>query len=223
MVEAGGRVVRYKHTLYDWLKVNKVELAVDRRAAPPGLADRGRPPGPGQPDGAPARPRRAPGGPRIARRQGPGRLPLPARASAGAWSSPTTSTRPTSWSASGPARPTPPPADDEPERPARPVAARPESAPAASPAELAALRAELGELREAGPDASRRGPGAEIGARGLTDRPADPPIRSPGKGPEPMETTRTEPDEPADRPSPAVARSGSSRCSPTTARSRPPA
>ena len=28
MVEAGGRVVRYKHTLYDWLKVNKVELAV---------------------------------------------------------------------------------------------------------------------------------------------------------------------------------------------------
>ena len=28
MVEAGGRVVRYKHTLYDWLKVTKVELAV---------------------------------------------------------------------------------------------------------------------------------------------------------------------------------------------------
>jgi len=28
MVEAGGRVVRFKHTLYDWLKVNKVELAV---------------------------------------------------------------------------------------------------------------------------------------------------------------------------------------------------
>ena len=28
MVEAGGRVVRYKHTLYDWLKVNKIELAV---------------------------------------------------------------------------------------------------------------------------------------------------------------------------------------------------
>ncbi|WP_435006250.1 YceH family protein [Tundrisphaera lichenicola] len=28
MVEAGGRVVRYKHTLYDWLKVSKVELAV---------------------------------------------------------------------------------------------------------------------------------------------------------------------------------------------------
>src|SRR3954449_4964016 len=28
MVEAGGRVVRWKHTLYDWLKVNKVELAV---------------------------------------------------------------------------------------------------------------------------------------------------------------------------------------------------
>ena len=28
MVEAGGRVVRYKHTLYDWLKVGKVELAV---------------------------------------------------------------------------------------------------------------------------------------------------------------------------------------------------
>lgn len=28
MVEGGGRVVRWKHTLYDWLKVNKVELAV---------------------------------------------------------------------------------------------------------------------------------------------------------------------------------------------------
>src|SRR4029079_19698881 len=28
MVEAGGRVPRWKHTLYDWLKVNKVELAV---------------------------------------------------------------------------------------------------------------------------------------------------------------------------------------------------
>jgi uncharacterized protein YceH (UPF0502 family) len=28
LVEAGGRVARWKHTLYDWLKVNKVELAV---------------------------------------------------------------------------------------------------------------------------------------------------------------------------------------------------
>ena len=28
LVEGSGRVVRYKHTLYDWLKVNKVELAV---------------------------------------------------------------------------------------------------------------------------------------------------------------------------------------------------
>ena len=28
LVEAGGRVPRWKHTLYDWLKVNKVELAV---------------------------------------------------------------------------------------------------------------------------------------------------------------------------------------------------
>ena len=28
MVEAGGRVVRWKHTLYDWFKVNKVELAI---------------------------------------------------------------------------------------------------------------------------------------------------------------------------------------------------
>ena len=28
MVEAGGRVVRWKHTLYDWLKVSKVEIAV---------------------------------------------------------------------------------------------------------------------------------------------------------------------------------------------------
>src|SRR3954462_10958128 len=28
MIEGAGRVVRWKHTLYDWLKVNKVELAV---------------------------------------------------------------------------------------------------------------------------------------------------------------------------------------------------
>ena len=28
MVEAGGRVPRWKHTLYDWLKVSKAELAV---------------------------------------------------------------------------------------------------------------------------------------------------------------------------------------------------
>ncbi len=28
MVEAGGRVVRWRHMLYEWLKVNKVELAV---------------------------------------------------------------------------------------------------------------------------------------------------------------------------------------------------
>jgi uncharacterized protein YceH (UPF0502 family) len=28
MVEAGGRVARWKHTLYDWLKVSKAELAV---------------------------------------------------------------------------------------------------------------------------------------------------------------------------------------------------
>jgi uncharacterized protein YceH (UPF0502 family) len=28
MVEGGGRVARWKHTLYDWLKVSKVELAV---------------------------------------------------------------------------------------------------------------------------------------------------------------------------------------------------
>lgn len=28
MVEAGGRVVRWKHTLYDWLKVSKIEIAI---------------------------------------------------------------------------------------------------------------------------------------------------------------------------------------------------
>ena len=28
MIEGSGRVARWKHTLYDWLKVNKVELAV---------------------------------------------------------------------------------------------------------------------------------------------------------------------------------------------------
>jgi hypothetical protein len=28
LIEGGGRVVRWKHTLYDWLKVSKVELAI---------------------------------------------------------------------------------------------------------------------------------------------------------------------------------------------------
>lgn len=28
MVEAGGRVVRWKHTMYEWLKVSKVEIAI---------------------------------------------------------------------------------------------------------------------------------------------------------------------------------------------------
>src|SRR5438270_7082491 len=28
MIEGSGRVVRWKHTLYDWLKVSKVELAI---------------------------------------------------------------------------------------------------------------------------------------------------------------------------------------------------
>ena len=28
LIEGGGRVARWKHTLYDWMKVNKVELAV---------------------------------------------------------------------------------------------------------------------------------------------------------------------------------------------------
>jgi uncharacterized protein len=28
LIEGGGRVVRWKHTLYDWLKVGKVELAI---------------------------------------------------------------------------------------------------------------------------------------------------------------------------------------------------
>ena len=67
MVEAGGRVVRWKHTLYDWLKVSKVELAIIAELLLRGPQTEGdlRP---GQPDGAASRP------PRASRRSGrPGR------------------------------------------------------------------------------------------------------------------------------------------------------
>ncbi len=58
MVEAGGRVVRWKHTLYDWLKVTKVELAVIAELLLRGAQTEGDLRATGQPDGAPARPRR---------------------------------------------------------------------------------------------------------------------------------------------------------------------
>ena len=58
MVEAGGRVVRWKHTLYDWLKVTKVELAVIAELLLRGAQTEGDLRAEGQPDGAPARPRR---------------------------------------------------------------------------------------------------------------------------------------------------------------------
>ncbi len=94
MVEAGGRVVRWKHTLYDWLKVEQGRARGDRRADAPRSPDRGRPPRPGEPDGADRRPAGAPDrarGPGVA---GTGDVSLAPGHRSAAWSSRTGSIRP---------------------------------------------------------------------------------------------------------------------------------
>ena len=149
MVEGSGRVVRWKHTLYDWLKVTKVELAVvaelllrgsqtegDLRAragrmepladlaALQAVLESLAAKGPGRPPHAAGRP---PGGRGHSQ-------PLPS---------------PGARSREGPAgRQLPGFADDEPERTARVAPARLEAAAQVSPDELAAVRAELGSLRD---------------------------------------------------------------------------
>ncbi len=147
MVEAGGRVVRYKHTLYDWLKVNKVELAVIAELLLRGSQTEGD------------------------LRARAGRMePLPDRAALQAildtlaakdlivYLSPPGLKRgvvvthnlypPNELEREKARHANAPQVDDEPDRPARtaPATARLEPVP---PAELAAIRAEVGELREA--------------------------------------------------------------------------
>ncbi len=147
MVEAGGRVVRWKHTLYDWLKVTKVELAVIAELLLRGAQTEGD------------------------LRARAGRMePLPDLAALQTvieslvakdlvvYLSPpgvrrgvvvTHNLYPPNELDREKARQAAAPAlDDEPERPARPAPARLESAPAVSPDELARLRADLEALRE---------------------------------------------------------------------------
>lgn len=148
MVEAGGRVVRYKHTLYDWLKVNKVELAVVAELLLRGSQTEG-----------------------DLRTRASRMEPLSDLAALGAvldslvakdlvvYLSPPGVRRgvivthnlysPNELERERARHANATPAEEESARPAQPVAARSDSPPAASPDELAAVRAEVGELREA--------------------------------------------------------------------------
>jgi uncharacterized protein YceH (UPF0502 family) len=148
MVEAGGRVVRFKHTLYEWLKVNKVELAVVAELLLRGSQTEGD--------------LRA----RASRMEPLADLPalqaildsLAAKDLVVYLTPPgvkrgvvvTHNLYPTNELERERARHASAlPPEDEPERPARPAFARPEVPPAVSPAEMTAIRAELAELREA--------------------------------------------------------------------------
>jgi uncharacterized protein len=147
MVEAGGRVVRYKHTLYDWLKVNKVELAVVAELLLRGSQTEGD--------------LRA----RASRMEPLADLPalqaiLDSLAAKDliVYLSPPGVKRgvvvthnlypPNELDRERTRHAIAVPADDEPERPARTVAARPEIPSAVSSAEMTAIRAELAELRD---------------------------------------------------------------------------
>ena len=148
MVEAGGRVVRWKHTLYDWLKVTKVELAVVAELLLRGAQTEG-----------------------DLRSRASRMEPLPDLGSLQAvleslaakdlilYLSPpgvrrgmvvTHNLHPPQELERERARQVanPAPLDDEPERPARLVASRVETAPALSPDELTTLRAEVASLRD---------------------------------------------------------------------------
>ena len=148
MVEAGGRVVRYKHTLYEWLKVNKVELAVVAELLLRGSQTEGD--------------LRA----RASRMEPLADLPalqaiLDSLAAKDliVYLTPPGVKRgvvvthnlypPNELERERVRHASALPPEDEPERPARTVSARPEVPPAVSAAEVTALRAELAELRDA--------------------------------------------------------------------------
>ncbi len=147
MVEAGGRVVRYKHTLYDWLKVNKVELAVVAELLLRGSQTEG---------DLRARAGRMEPLPDLGSLQ----AVLESLAAKGlvVYLTPPGTRRgvvvthnlypPDELERERLKHANAPEPVDEPGRPARAPAARLEAAPAASPTELAALRADLEALRE---------------------------------------------------------------------------
>jgi uncharacterized protein YceH (UPF0502 family) len=147
MVEAGGRVVRWKHTLYDWLKVTKVELAVIAELLLRGSQTEG---------DLRARASRMEPLPDLPALQSVIEC-LVAKDLVVYLSPPgirrgvvvTHNLYPPNELEREKARQAAAPAlDDEPERPARTAPARVESAPSASPNELAALKADLEALRE---------------------------------------------------------------------------
>src|SRR4051812_45641961 len=139
MVEAGGRVVRWKHTLYDWLKVNKVELAVVAELLLRGSQTEG---------DLRARASRMEPLADLAALQAI--LDSLASKDLIVYLTPPGTRRgvvvthnlypPNELERERVRHASAPPADDEPERPARPAATRAE-APAVPPAELAAIRA----------------------------------------------------------------------------------
>jgi uncharacterized protein len=147
MVEGSGRVVRWKHTLYDWLKVTKVELAVVAELLLRGSQTEG-----------------------DLRARASRMEPLPDLASLQAvlesllakdlivYLSPPGVRRgvvvthnlypPQELDREKARLAANPVADDEPERPTRVAAPRIEAAPHVSPDELAAIRTELAALRD---------------------------------------------------------------------------
>ena len=170
MVEAGGRVVRWKHTLYDWLKVSKVELAVLAELLLRGPQTEGDLRARASRMEPLARPARAPGRARSAGAARPGRLPLAARPEAGRGRD--ARALPARGAGEGPAGV---------RRPARGgrrrgratgrAAGRPRrgrrAADPAWVAEVAALRAEVETLRGDRRGPRRRGPRLEVRAGSL--------------------------------------------------------
>jgi uncharacterized protein len=148
MVEAGGRVVRYKHTLYEWLKVNKVELAVVAELLLRGSQTEG---------DLRARASRMEPLPDLLALQAI--LDSLAAKDLVVYLSPPGVKRgvvvthnlypPNELDRERTRHASALPVEDEPERPARAAVNRPELPSAASSAELTAIRAELNELRDA--------------------------------------------------------------------------
>ena len=147
MVEAGGRVVRWKHTLYDWLKVTKVELAVIAELMLRGAQTEG---------DLRARASRMEPLPDLPALQGV--LETLAAKDLITYLSPPGVRRgvivthnlypPNELERERARQAAIPPLDDEPERPVRPVATRAESTPPVSTDELAGIRGELTSLRD---------------------------------------------------------------------------
>ena len=96
LVEGSGRVQKYRHYLYDWLGVSKIELSVMIELLLRGEQTGRRTPRPRLADGPHRRSQRPAGIAQLAQGQGPGHSPLPRKAAARF--SPTRSFRSGIWS-----------------------------------------------------------------------------------------------------------------------------